>query len=94
MVLKATVVENHIHHDLQTLGMGLVAEMFVVVVRAKTGIHLVIIGCGITMISGEAVLCIRRVVLQDWGEPEGCHTKLLEVVEVFADAVEVTAMTE
>ena len=88
------MVEDHVHDNLQSLRVGLVAETLVVLVGTKAGIHLVIIGSGIAMIGGEAIVCVGGVVLKYGREPEGGHTEFLEVVEVLADTVEVTAMTE
>ena len=73
-MLKTAMVEDHVHDNLQSFRMGLVAETLVVLVRTEAGIHLVIIGGGIAMIGGEAVVCVRGVVLKYGGKPEGGYT--------------------
>ena len=93
-VLKAAVVEDHVHHYLQAFLMGLVAKQFVFLVRAKARIHLIIIGGGIAVVGRETIFRVRRVVLQHRGEPKGRHTQFLEVVQMFADAVQVTTMSK
>ena len=93
-MLIAAVVEDHIHHHLQPFLMGFVAEALVVLVAAKSGIHLVIVRGGIAVIGREAVLLIRRVILQDGGQPEGRHTELLEIVQMLADAVQIATVTQ
>ena len=93
-MLKTAMVENHVHDNLQSFRMSLVAETLVVIVRAETGIHLIIIGGGIAVIGGETVLCVGRVILEYRCKPEGSYAELLEVIEVFADAIKVTTMAE
>ena len=93
-MLITTMVENHIHHYLQPLGMSLIAKTLVIGIGTKTGIDLIIIGGGIAVICRETVLLIRRVVLQNGRKPKGRDTQLLEIVKVFADAIQVTAMTK
>ena len=88
------MVEDHVHHNLQSLGVGLVAEALVVGIRAEAWIHPIIIRGGIAVISGIAILGVGRVILENGCEPEGSDTEFLEVIEVFADAVEIAAMTE
>ena len=73
-MLKTAMVEDHVHDNLQSFRMGLVAETLVVLVGTEAGIHLVIIGGGIAMIGGEAVVCVGGVVLKYGGKPEGGYT--------------------
>ena len=54
-MLKTAMVEDHVHHNLQSLGVGLVAKTLIVLVRTKAGIYLVVVGSGIAMIGGETV---------------------------------------
>ena len=93
-MLKTTVIEDHVHHDLQSLLVGLVAEQFVVLVRAEARIHLVVVCRGVAVISGKAVLRVWRVVLQHGREPQGRHAELFEVVQVLTDAVQIAAMPQ
>ena len=93
-VLKAAVVEDHVHHHLQPFLMSLVAETAVVFVGAEAGIHAIVVGCGIAVIGRVAVLGVWRVVLKHRRQPEGGHTEFLEVVQMLADAVQVAAMPQ
>ena len=74
--------------------MGLITETAVIVVSAEAGIHAVVVGGGIAMIGGISVLRIGGIVLQHRRKPQRRHTEFREVVEVFADTVQVTAMTQ
>ena len=93
-MLKAAVVEDHVHHHLQAFGMSLIAETLIVIVGTEARVHTVVIGSGITVISRKTVLLIGRVIFQDRCQPEGRHTEFVKVVEMLTDAIEVTAMTE
>ena len=73
-MFKATVVEDHVHHDLETFGVGLVAEPAIVLVGAEAGIHLIIVCGGVAMVGRVTVFRIWRIVLQHRREPEGCYT--------------------
>ena len=54
-MLKAAVVENHIHHHLQTMLMGFVRQSAIVLIGAETRVNTVIVcGC-IAMIGAGAV---------------------------------------
>ena len=46
------------------------------------------------MIGRESMLIVWRVVLQHGGEPECCHTQLFEVVQMFANTIQVATMTQ
>ena len=92
-MLEATVVEDHVHHNFQTFGMGLITKAFVIVIGTETGVDLVIIGRGIAVIGREAILLIGGIVLQYRREPKGGDAQLLEIIEVFADTIQVATMT-
>ena len=92
-MLKTTVVEDHVHHDFQSFLVGLVAESLIVLVRAKARIHLVVVRRGVAVIGRKAVLRVWRVVLQHRRKPEGCHTQLLEIVQVLTDTVQIATMS-
>ena len=74
--------------------MGLVAEPLIVLVRAESRIHAIVVRRGVAVIGREAVLRVGRVILQHGGKPEGRHPQLLEVVEVLTDTVQVAAVSE
>ena len=93
-MLKATVVEDHIHHDLKSLLVGLITEQLILLVRAEARVYLIIIGGSIAVIGRIAILGIGRIVLKDWGKPEGCNAQLLEIVQVFTNSVQVAAMAQ
>ena len=93
-VLKSAMIENHVHNNLQSFRVGFVAKMLVVLVRTETWVYLIIVGSGITVVCGKAVLAVGRVVLHNRGEPKGGDTKFIKVVEVLTDAVQVATMAE
>ena len=69
-MLKTTMVEDHIHHNLQSFGMRLIAESPVIVITSETWIYTVVVRRCIAMIGGIAILIIRRIVFQHRGEPK------------------------
>ena len=74
--------------------MGFTYQLAILFVRAKAGIHAVVVGGGIAVIGGETVLRVGRVVLQHGGEPEGRHAQVGEIVEMLADALHVATMSQ
>ena len=93
-VLETAVVEDHIHHHLQALGMGLVYQTAVVGISTETGVDAVVVRRGVAVIGGVALLVVRRVVLKDGRQPEGCHAKIAEIVQMLTDAVQIAAMPQ
>ena len=77
----ATMVENHIHYNLDTACMGFFNQLFVFLIGTEAGIHLVIIGSGISVIGTAG-----HVVFQYRGKPKGGNTEVGKVVEVLSDA--------
>ena len=87
------MVENHIHHHLQTTAVGFVAQAAILLVGAKTWIYLVVVGRGIAMVGADVmVVAIGRVVLEHGSEPQCGHTQLGEVIQVLADALDIAAV--
>ena len=93
-MLEATVVEDHIHHHLQSFLVSLGHESAILLVGAETRIHTIVVGGGIAVVGAVAVVGVGRVVLQHWRKPQGSNAELVEVVEVLADALEVTTMAQ
>ena len=93
-MLETTVVEDHIHHNLQAFSMSLITEFAIVIISAKTRIYTIVIRCGIAMICGKAIRLIWRVVLEYRCKPKSSNSKFLEIVKVFTDTIEVTTMTQ
>ena len=87
------MVENHVHHNLQSFLVCLVNQLAVFLIASETRVYAVIVGRGITMIGGETVV-VGRVVLQDGRKPQGGNTQLVEVIEVLADAFQVATMAQ
>src|SRR3712207_2683729 len=92
-MFKATMVEYHIHHYLQAFLMGLVNQSTIIFVAAEAWIYLVIIGGRVTVIGAMAV-SVGRVVLQNGGEPKRRNAQLIEIIEVFHNAVEVASVAQ
>ena len=93
-MLEARVVEDHVHNHLQPFLVGLVTQTAVVGIGTEARVHLVVVRRGIAVIGRVAVLRVGRVVIQYGCQPQGRDTQLLEVVQVFADAVQVAAMAQ
>ena len=73
--------------------MGIVHQAAIFVIRAKARIYLIIIGGGIAVIGREAIV-IGRVVLQHRCEPKSRHTQLTEIIQVLANALHITTMSQ
>ena len=54
-MLKAAVVENHIHHHLQTMLMGFVRQSAIVLIGAEARVYAVIVCGRIAMIRAGTV---------------------------------------
>ena len=93
-MLKAAVVEDHIHHHLQSLLVAVVNQLTVFLVGAEAGIYAVVVGAGIAVIGAPGVHLVGRVVLEDGREPQGGNTQLGEVVEVLLQAFQVATVTQ
>ena len=92
-MLEAAVVEDHIHYHLQAFLMTGINQLSVLLVGTETRINTVVVGTGIAVIGGPLAL-IRRVVLQNRGEPKCRNTQLREIVQVLHQTFQVTAVTK
>ena len=92
-MLKTAVVEYHVHHHLEAVAVRLVSQPPIFLVGTKAWVHLVIVGGGITVVGAESVV-VWRVVLQHRSEPQGRYPQFIEIVEMLADALKVTAMPQ
>ena len=92
-MVTAAVVENHVHHHLESSTVGLITQAAVFLVGAKARVHLVVVGRGITVI-GRVAMTVGRIVLQHGSEPQGGHAQLGEVVQMLADALDVAAVAQ
>ena len=93
-MFETAVIENHVHHYLQSFSMCCICQLAIVVIGSKTRINLIIICSGIAVISTETILVIGRVVFQDRCKPQCRYTEFLEIVEMLANTFQVTTMTE
>ena len=90
----SAVIEDHVHHHLEAVLVGLADELSVLVVGAEARVYLVVVGRGIAVIGGVVVVSVGRIILQYGGEPQGRDTQFVEVVQVLADALHVAAMAQ
>ena len=86
-VLRTGVVGNHVHHYLDALGVGGAHQFTVFLVGAVTGIDVVIIAAGVTVIGPVA-----GVVSQQRSAPEGGGTQVGNVIQVVDNALDITTM--
>ena len=86
-VLGAAMVEHHVLHYLQSLGVCLLHKLAVSLVASIAGVNFVIVGDGITMVG------VRRhiVDLQRRG-PDSSYTKVGQVVQCRRHAFQVATM--
>ena len=92
-MLESAVVEDHVHHDLESFGVGIGDELAILLVGAEARVDAVVVGRGVAVIGGVAAV-VGRVVLEYGGEPQGGHAQVGEVVEMLAYAFEVAAVTQ
>ena len=87
------MVENHIHHNLQTFLVSLIYQLLIIGIGSETWIYTIIIGGSISMIA--AVLAVARtVVLQNRSKPQGGYTQLVEIIKMLTDSLQVTTMSQ
>ena len=67
-MLKTAMVENHIHHNLQSFQVSLINQLFVFCIGTETRIYTIVIGSSITMIS-TVLAIIRAIILQYRSKP-------------------------
>ena len=82
------MVKHNVEDVFHTLGMSSLNETLGLVHRAVTGIRLIVIGDGIAM-----KRLLRHIVFQDRSGPDGCHTKVVKIVETRFHTRQVTAVT-
>ena len=87
------MVENHIHHHLETFLMTSVNQRAILVVGAETWVNAIVVGAGVAVISGPLAI-VGRVVLEDRSEPQGCDSQFVEVVQMLANALQVASVTQ
>ena len=92
-MLEAAVVENHVHHHLQTLLVRIRNKLTIVIVRSEARVNTIVVGRSVSVIC-TALAVVGRVVLKHRREPQRRDAKLVEVVEVLAYAFEVAAVTQ
>ncbi len=92
-MFEATVIENHVHNDLQSLLVALVDESAVVGIGTEARIYTIVVGAGIAVICGP-LTHIGRVVLENRSKPQRCNAQVVEVVQMLAQSFEVATVTQ
>ena len=92
-MLESAVVENHVHHHLQSLFMSVGNEPAVVFVGSEPWVHLIVVCRGISVVCALFAV-VGRVVLKHRSEPQCRYSQLVEIVQMLANALQVAAMTE
>ena len=87
-ILAAAVVKHNVEDVFHTLGMSSLNETLGFIHGAVAGIRLIIIGDGIAM-----KRLLRHIVFQDRSGPDGCHTKVVKIVEARFHTRQVAAVT-
>ena len=86
-VRRAGMVENHIHHNLESALMGLLDKKLPFLVRTEARIDPVIVGRGISVIRAA-----RHIIFKHGTHPEGRHSERIEIVEMLTDAPHIAAV--
>ena len=92
-MVETAMIENHVHHHLQSLSMSLIHETLILVIGAEARVHAVIVCSGVAMVRRVGAIA-GAVVLQNGRKPQRRHAKVCEVVEVLAYSLKVAAMTQ
>ena len=82
------MIRHDVHDDLQILLVGLLHIFLEKVIVTETSIDMVIVCTCITVVSG-----LFKIVLDERCTPDGCRTKLADIIEMVYDTLDVTAMT-
>ena len=93
-MIVAAVVENHVHHHLQSTLVAFVDELLIFSVCTKARIHFIVIGGGVSVVRAVHAVVVGPVVLKNRREPQGGDAEVGEVVEVLLDAGEITAVAQ
>lgn len=87
-MLRATVVDNHIHDDADAFGAGQISQLAVFLIGAEAGVHLVEIGGRIAVVG-----VLVHVIFQQWVEPDGGEAQIGDVIQVVDDAFDIASVT-
>ena len=92
-MFETAMVENHIHHNLQTFLVSLIYQLLIIGIGSETWVYTIIIGGSITMIT--AILAVTwTVVLQNRGKPQSGYTQLVEIIKMLTDSLQVATMSQ
>ena len=86
-MVYATVVEDHVHYNLDAALVDFLNQLAVFLIGAEAGIYFVIIGRGIAVVASSL-----HVVFQYGSEPQSGYAQVGEVVQVLFDTGQVTAV--
>ena len=92
-MLKAAMIENHVHHHLQTLAVGLVDETLILLIGSEARVDAIIVGRGVAVVGGAGAIA-GAVVLEYGCEPQRRDAKLGEIVEVLAYTLKVATVAQ
>ena len=90
-MFKSTMIEYHVHHQLDATCMTINSQLTVFIIGAKSGIYPIVVRCGIAMVSTIAIT-VGRVILQYRRKPQSGHSQFGEVVQMLAQSFDVTSM--
>ncbi len=82
------MIEDHVHHSLYPVVMKFLHERGILTVASETGIDLVIIGSGITVIAATF-----HIVLKNRIQPHGGYAERIEIIDMTGDSGKVSAVT-
>ena len=84
----ATMVENHVHHHLHAHTMCLIYQFTVFLIRAESGVNLVIVCSGVAMIRPSWLSVFKYGI-----EPYSCEPEVLNIVQMIDNASHIATVT-
>ena len=84
----ATMVENHVHHHFHAHTMRLIHQFTVFLIRAESGVNLVIVSSGVAMIRATRLSVFKYRI-----EPYGRESQILNIVQMIDDASHIASVT-
>ena len=74
--------------------MTFVYEGFILLIRTEARVNTIVIGGCVAVIGTVFATIGRAIILQYWCQPQGCNTKVSEVIEVLAESFKVATMSK
>src|SRR5262245_28231291 len=87
-MVKTDMIIHGVLYKLHSTTMEFGTELFIQITCTQTTVDFVMIGDGIAVFSAA-----RHIVFYNWCQPQCCHAKVLKVIEVIDDSLNIATMT-